>query len=84
MIHDNNRKPIDATNKRRHPTTRQKRVVLETHDHRCVDCDTTDLLELDHNPPYSETGHTITTELEPRCAACHRARHRQDQFSVAA
>jgi len=83
MIHDNNRTPIDATNKRRHPTTRQKRVVLETHDHRCVDCDTTDLLELDHNPPFEQTRHTVTSELEPRCAPCHRARHRHHQFAVA-
>jgi len=83
LLHDRNRKPIDATNKRRHPTTRQKRVVLETHDHRCVDCDTTDLLELDHNPPFHETGHTVTNELIPRCAPCHRARHRHDQLVAA-
>ena len=83
MIHDNNRTPIDATNKRRHPTTRQKRVVLEAHDHKCVDCDTTDLLELDHNPPYEHTRHTVTTELEPRCAPCHRARHRHEQLVAA-
>ncbi len=76
MIHDSRRRPIDASNRRRHPTTRQKRVVLETHNHECVDCQATDLLELDHNPPYQQTRHTITTELEPRCAPCHRARHR--------
>ncbi len=84
MIHDENRKPIDATNRRRHPTTRQKRVVLEAHDHECVDCQATDLLELDHNPPYHETRHTVTEELEPRCAPCHRARHRHDELAAAA
>ena len=68
-------KPIDASNRRRHPTPRQKRVVMETHNHECVDCQSTDLLELDHNPPHHQTKHTITTELEPRCAPCHRARH---------
>ena len=78
MIHDSDRTPLDATNRRRHPTTRQKRVVLETHNHECVDCQSTDLLELDHNPPYEHTRHTVTTELEPRCAPCHRARHRTD------
>ena len=77
MLHDIDGQPIDATNRRRHPTTRQKRVVLETHNHECVDCQSTELLELDHNPPYEQTRHTMTTELEPRCAPCHRARHRR-------
>lgn len=76
MLHDMERRPIDATDRRRFPTARQKLVVLERHDHQCVDCASTDLLELDHNPAYCETGRTITTELEPRCAPCHRARHR--------
>ena len=76
LIHDTEGRPIDATNRRRYPTTRQKRVVAETHNHQCVDCGTTDLLEFDHNPPYEQTGHTITTELRPRCAPCHKARHR--------
>ena len=75
LIHDIEGKPIDASNRRRHPTPRQKRVVMETHNHECVDCQSTDLLELDHNPPHHQTKHTITTELEPRCAPCHRARH---------
>lgn len=83
MIHDDNRKPLDATNKRRHPTTRQKRVVLETHNHQCVDCESTDLLELDHNPPYEHTRHTVSGELEPRCGPCHRARHRQEELLAA-
>lgn len=78
MIHDSERQPLDATNRRRFPTTRQKRVLLERHRHQCVDCDSTDLIELDHNPPFAETHHTITTELEPRCAPCHRARHRHE------
>ena len=77
LIHDAQRQPIDATNRRRHPTTRQKRVAMAAHDHRCVDCDRSDLLELDHNPPHAQTHHTITTELEPRCAPCHRTRHRR-------
>lgn len=76
LIHDAERRPVNASSRRRHPTTRQKRVVMETHHHECVDCARTDLLELDHNPPYHLTRHTITTELEPRCAPCHRARHR--------
>lgn len=78
MLHDENRRPIDATNRRRFPTPRQQRVVLERHGHQCIDCGTTDLIELDHNPPYARTHHTVTTELEPRCAPCHRARHRHE------
>ena len=78
LLHGIDGRPIDATNRRRRPTTRQKRVVYETHNHECVDCQSTDLLELDHNPPYEQTRHTITTELEPRCAPCHRARHRRE------
>ena len=81
MLHDIDGKPIDTTNRRRHPTTRQKRVVLETHNHECMDCQGTDLLELDHNPPYQQTRHTVTTELEPRCAPCHRARHRREAMA---
>ena len=78
LLHDMEGRPIDASNRRRHPTTRQKRVVLEAHNHECVDCQSPDLLELDHNPPYEQTQHTVTTELEPRCAPCHRARHRRE------
>ncbi|MEZ5226845.1 MAG: HNH endonuclease signature motif containing protein [Acidimicrobiales bacterium] len=76
MVHDSQRRPINASNRRRHPTIRQRRVVLEAHRHECVDCQSTELLELDHQPPYQQTGRTVTTELEPRCAPCHRARHR--------
>lgn len=83
MIHDSDRRPINASNRRRFPTTRQRRVVMESHNHECVDCQATDLLELDHNPPYHQTGHTITSELQPRCAPCHRARHRGDRALAA-
>ena len=78
MLHDMDGRPIDASNRRRHPTTRQKRVVLESHNHECIDCESPDLLELDHNPPYHQTQHTITTELQPRCIPCHRARHKRE------
>ncbi len=84
LTHDASQRPINASSRRRHPTTRQKRVVMATHNHECVDCQATDLLELDHNPPYHVSRRTITDELEPRCAPCHRARHRRDSFSMAA
>lgn len=76
LLHDAERRPINASGKQRVATTRQKRVVMEAHGHECVDCQSTDLLELDHNPPYELTRRTVIDELEPRCAPCHRARHR--------
>ncbi len=76
LLHDAQQRPVNASARRRHPTTRQKRVVAETFNHECVECQSTSLIEFDHNPPYEQTGHTITTELELRCAPCHRARHR--------
>lgn len=76
LIHDAEGNPIDATNRRRHPTTRQKRLVT-ARDKCCTDCGRQELLEHDHVPAYEQTGHTITTELELRCAPCHTKRHRQ-------
>lgn len=74
LIHDAEGRPVNASARRRHPTTRQKRIVRER-DRCCIDCGSTDLLEYDHNPPHQETRHTITEELELRCAPCHRRRH---------
>jgi len=75
LIHDSAGNPIDATNRRRRPTPRQQRLVKER-DHTCRDCGRNELLEYDHEPPYEETHHTITNELELRCAPCHHKRHR--------
>ena len=74
LIHDAERRPINASSRRRHPTTRQKRVVRER-DRKCVDCGSTDLLQYDHDPDYELTKHTIVDELEIRCAPCHHKRH---------
>lgn len=74
LIHDAERRPINASARRRHPTSRQKRVVKER-DRACVDCGRSDLLNYDHTPPYELTKHTIIEELELRCAPCHHARH---------
>jgi hypothetical protein len=74
LIHDAERRPINASSRRRHPTTRQKRVVRERHGG-CVDCGSTNLIQYDHNPDYEQTHHTIIEELEPRCAPCHYKRH---------
>jgi hypothetical protein len=80
LIHDAERRPVNASSRRRHPTTRQKRVVRER-DRACIDCGTTHLLEYDHNPPYQQTHHTITDELQLRCTTCHRRRHRHGNLN---
>jgi hypothetical protein len=74
LIHDAQRRPINASSRRRHPTLRQKRVVRER-DRGCVDCGSTDLPEYDHQPDYQQTHHTIIDELKNRCAPCHHKRH---------
>lgn len=74
LIHDTERRPVNASSRQRHPSARQRRVVLGR-DRACTDCGTTEFLELDHDPPYEQTRHTIVDELRPRCWACHRNRH---------
>lgn len=74
LIHDADSRPINASGRRRHPSTRQKRVVKER-EPACRDCDRRELLEFDHVPAFEETGHTIIEELEVRCSPCHRRRH---------
>jgi len=77
LIHDADNRPINASAKRRHPSTRQKRVVKER-DRNCVDCGATTLLEYDHVPDFAQTGHTKVDELQLRCAPCHQRRHDQE------
>jgi hypothetical protein len=75
LIHDAERRPINASGRQRHPNIRQRRVVHER-DRGCVDCGSTELLECDHDPPYEQTKRTIVDELVERCANCHHRRHR--------
>jgi 5-methylcytosine-specific restriction endonuclease McrA len=74
LIHDAQRRPIDASGRRRHPSTRQKRVVHER-DRACVNCGATDLLEYDHDPDYEQSRRTIIDELKSCCWMCHYRRH---------
>ena len=76
LIHDANRRPINASRRQRFPTTRQKRVV-RARDQRCIDCGATDLIQYDHEPDYDITNHTIVEELHCRCSRCHRTRHQE-------
>jgi hypothetical protein len=74
LVHDADRRPINASSRQRHPSNRQKRVVKER-DRACVDCGATHLLEYDHVPDFGVTKRTVVDELQVRCAPCHRARH---------
>lgn len=77
LIHDAEGRAVNASGRQRHPTERQKRVVL-ARQAQCVDCGRRELLEFDHNPPYEVTGHTVVNELEVRCSPCHHKRHSAD------
>lgn len=77
LIHDADGRPINASGRRRHPSTRQKRVIKER-DKRCVVCGSTEFLEFDHDPPFEVTGHTVVEETWARCPVCHHARHQHD------
>ena len=74
LVHDADRRPVNASGRQRHPTDRQKRVVAER-EPRCVDCGSTELLEYDHEPEFASSRHTVIDELTRRCARCHRLRH---------
>ena len=76
LIHDAEGRPINASSKQRHPSTRQKRVVKER-DRACVDCGATTLLQYDHVPDFDVTQHTVVEELQLRCVPCHQRRHQQ-------
>ena len=66
LIHDAESRPINASGRQRHPTTRQRRVVHER-DRVCVDCGATEFLEYDHDPDYEETRQTVVAQLKLRC-----------------
>jgi hypothetical protein len=76
LIHDAEGRPINASGRQRHPTTRQRRVV-QARDRACVDCGASECLQYDHEPDYEVSHHTVVDELRLRCWACHRSRHRR-------
>jgi hypothetical protein len=77
LIHDAESRPINASGRQRHPSTRQKRVVRER-DQACIDCGSTEFLQYDHDPAYEQTHHTVVDELRLRCWTCHPARHKKE------
>lgn len=76
LIHDAERRPINASGRHRHPTARQKRVVHERDAGQCQDCGSTELLEYDHVPDFEISRRTVVAELACRCRACHHHGHR--------
>ena len=80
LVHDAERRPINASGRQRHPTTRQQRVVAARDDHTCTapGCDSRQFLEVDHDPPYEVTKRTVVDELRLLCGAHHRQRHGVD------
>jgi len=59
LIHDADNRPINASAKRRHPSSRQRRAVKER-DQACIDCGATTLLD---DPDFAQTGRTVPDEL---------------------
>ena len=80
LVHDAAGRPINASGRQRHPTTRQRRVVAERDAYRCAEegCESTEFLEFDHDPPFEVTRRTVVDELRLRCSKHHRDRHRGD------
>jgi hypothetical protein len=76
LIHDAERRPINASGAHRHPTSRQKRVVHQR-DRVCGSCGSAEFLQYHHDPPYDESRHTVVDELWLRCRKCHRDEHRR-------
>jgi hypothetical protein len=73
LIHDAERRPINASGRHRHPTDRQKRLVHER-DRRCA-CGSHECLQYHHDPPFDESKRTIVEELWLRCTPCHHDDH---------
>ncbi len=74
LIHDAESNPVNTSTRQRHPNPQQKRLIKER-DRGCIDCGRRELLVHDHNPPWENTHHTHTDEIELRCAPCHRTKH---------
>ena len=78
MIHNAESRPINVSERHRHPTRRQ-RLVVEERDGACVDCGATVFLHCDHDPDFATSGRTVVDELKLRCGGCHRRRHREEE-----
>lgn len=77
LMHDNERQPIDASPRKRHPTRRQQRVVDARHD-QCQHpgCTARAFLQYDHIQPYAQGGTTTIDNLQRLCGPHNRQRTR--------
>jgi len=73
LIHDAERRPINASGRHRYPTDRQRRVVHER-DRHCP-CGSDEFLQYHHDPPFDESKQTVVEELWLRCPPCHHDDH---------
>jgi len=73
LIHDAERRPINASGRHRYPTDRQRRVVHER-DRHCP-CGSDEFLQYHHDPPFDESKQTVVEELWLRCPRCHHDDH---------
>ncbi len=77
LLRDIDGTPIDATNRRRHPTTRQRRLIEARATYQCEQpgCRARHFLDVHHTIPYAESHHTVTAESTLRCGLHHRRIH---------
>ncbi len=76
LIHDTQRRPIDASPRRRFPTRRQRRVVDER-DPTCrhPGCNAGTFLQHDHIQPHTQGGPTVLDNLQRLCGPHNRAKN---------
>jgi hypothetical protein len=75
LLHDSRRHPIDASPRRRAPTTRQRRV-LDARQPRCAHpgCTCEAFLQYDHVTRYADGGTTTLDNLQRLCGPHNRAK----------
>lgn len=75
LLHDNARRPIDASPRRRAPTRRQRRVIDARQDE-CAQpgCHARTFLQYDHVVPFPQGGPTILDNLQRLCGPHNRAK----------
>lgn len=79
LICDSERRPIDASPRRRFPTRRQRRVIDERY-RQCVSpgCVSEQFLQYDHRIPYAQGGLTVLENLQRLCGPHNRTKSEAD------